>query len=241
MFIGQIKKLRNIKWVLMFLNQVKSETLQSDQKAKEHDVDLYIPSPISAQFAIPARTTPFFILPRSPTPRLPAPHGLAAPELLHRPPLQHLQRPSGFAPPSPDRAPLAPAGAALPVRLGPGPSCCCCTRQPRLWPVPPHLSAQAPISPAIVPPVGPGSDRHRPTLPRPRPARPGRRRLAHPPESRSLPLPLHSSAQAPADAAPPVCTGPDLSHHCCARPPGLRSAPPCPARAVHWPPQHRQP
>jgi hypothetical protein len=64
--------------------------------------------------------------------------------------------PIGTAPPCPGRALLAPVGAALPIRLSPGPSRCRCTRQPRLQPVPPHLSARAPISPTIVAPVRPG-------------------------------------------------------------------------------------
>jgi hypothetical protein len=65
------------------------------------------------------------------------------------------------------RAPLTPAGAALPVRLGPGPSCCCCAHQPGLQPVPPHPSTRAPISPATVAPIRPGSGWRRPTLAHP--------------------------------------------------------------------------
>jgi hypothetical protein len=116
----------------------------------------------------------------------PAPHAPATPELLQCPPPQLLQPSANFAPPCPGRSlqptaaasspptatasstpgrlrpaqpRLALAGAALPVRLGPGPSRCCCARQPELRPVPPHPSSRAPISPTTVAPVRPGSDR----------------------------------------------------------------------------------
>jgi hypothetical protein len=196
----------------MFLSQVKSSRDVTtyvpwpDQKAEEHNVCLYVhclcaPRNIRVQFVIPSRTTPFFILPRSPAPRLPGPHAPGAPELLQRTPPQLLQRSAGFTLPCPTlprakssarrrsffnawpasprpapaapgwrclgRAPLAPAGAALPVRLGPGPSCCCCAHQPGLQPVPPHPSARAPISPATVAPIRPGSGWRRPTLAHP--------------------------------------------------------------------------
>jgi hypothetical protein len=70
--------------------------------------------------------------------------------------------PERHCPVLPGRTLLTPASAALPVSSGPGPSLRRCARQPGLWPVPPHPSAQASISPAIVVPVRLGSGRHRP-------------------------------------------------------------------------------
>jgi hypothetical protein len=140
---------------------------------------------ISAQFIIPPEPLRFFILPRARLPALRSPRP-SHPELLQCPPPQLLQPSANFAPPCPGRSlqptaaasspptatasstpgrlrpaqpRLALAGAALPVRLGPGPSRCCCARQPELRPVPPHPSSRAPISPTTVAPVRPGSDR----------------------------------------------------------------------------------
>jgi hypothetical protein len=78
-------------------------------------------------------------------------------------------------------------------------------------------------------PPSPGSARTAlPRPARPHPAHPSQRRPARQLGPRSLPPPLCSSARALAGAAPPVRPGLDLSCHCCARPPGLWSAPPGP-------------
>jgi hypothetical protein len=147
----------------------------------------------------------------------PAPHAPAVPELLQRSPPQLIQRSAGFTPPC--------TGHAWPAQPHHGPGEVFSPPPQLLHPPPPQLLQRS----AGFAPPSPGSARTAlPRPARPHPAHPSQRRPARQLGPRSLPPPLCSSARALAGAAPPVRPGLDLSCHCCARPPGLWSAPPGP-------------
>jgi hypothetical protein len=219
--IGRIRKLRNIRWALIFIGQVKSP----------RDVTTYVPPDqdircvfIFIGLCAPGRGTYVSNLLSPPEPlrfsfflALLRP-GSLVPMPRPRPSFFSAHHRSFFsarpaspcpAPPYPGQS-LQPAAAAssTPGRLRPAQprprlagAASAAPRSPR--PVPPCPSAEVLVPPAAAALISSGSSRCRPT---------------HPPGPRSLPPLLRPSAQAPVGAAPPW-----------------------PTRAVHRLPRHRQP
>jgi hypothetical protein len=135
MFLGSVRKLRNIRWVFMFLGPAEEHKRPICESRS-----FFCSSPLPPLFCAPLPA------PHAPAPRLPAPHALATPgsplptrrpPSLPRPsagrpaPFGRVHRPRLASPPFTDAQPSEPLRHLVPTPTQPCPTACS-SRWPRL-------------------------------------------------------------------------------------------------------------